>query len=668
MAAREVLTSCPMDCPDACSVRVEVEDERVTLLDGDERNRLTQGFICGKVRNFAKQIYGADRILSPAIRVGTREGGKFEDVSWDDALDHITKRLLEIRERAGGEAILPLSYGGSNGVLTEGMLDTRFFHRLGASNLERTVCASATSRAQEGLYAMMPGVDLCDYEHASLIVLWGFNPNTSGIHLVPIIKRAQARGAKLVVIDPRVTPLARSADQHLAVRPGADVALALAVIHHLFETDRADEAFLAEHATGVHELRERAARWDLGRAAQATGLSSEDIKRFAQTFADASPAVIRCGWGLERNRNGGSAVASVLALPAVGGKFGVRGGGFTMSQTRSFPWQTDEVVNAPRPDTRSISMNQLGPALLDAKPSIEALFVYNANPLSTMPDQVRVRQGLMREDLFTVVFDQVHTDTARYADVLLPATTFVEHHDLARGYGATVLNRIEPAIAPVGLSRPNYAVFAELLRRTGLYREGDLEDPQALADAVTSTVLDPAAQRQLAEDKMLDMPLAGIPFVDRFPLRPDRKVHLCPPELDQEARRERGVDLYAFQPDPSTERFPLALISPATAKTISSTFAQQLRGPASIDIHPTDAAARDIAKGDRVRVFNELGEVQCRANITATVRPGVLSLAKGLWCRHTDNGNTSNALCPTHLTDLGRGATFNDARVQIERT
>ncbi len=637
-------------------------------IEGDTRNGLTAGIICGKVRRFDRHLYGAERIASPAIRTGAKGAAEFRDVSWDEALEHVATRMLETAARSGGEAILPFSYGGSNGALTEGTLDTRWFRRLGASRLERTICAAATSRAQDGLYGMMPGVDVRDYVHASLIVLWGFNPSASGIHLVPILKAARAAGAQVIVVDPRRTPLAKSADQHLAVRPGTDVVLALAVARWLFEHGHADEAFLAAHTTGADEFRARAQPWTLERAAQVCELPAAEIEAFALRFAQAEPAVIRCGWGLERNRNGGSAVASALALPAIAGKFGPRGGGFTMSQSRTFRWNLEAVVGEPAPAVRAINMNRLGPALLEPTRPIEALFVYNANPLATVPDQASVRRGLAREDLFTVVFDQVHTDTAKWADVLLPATTFLEHHDLTRGYGASVLNRIRPAVPPVGLARPNYAVFAELLERTGLARDTDVTCPDALADAVTASItLQDADRNTLVEQSSLDAPRAGALFRDRFAETHDAKIHLCPAELDAECRRSAGVPLYSYQPDPSTEAFPLALLSPATAKRINSTFGQLQSSPARVQVHRSDAEARGIRTGDAVRVFNALGTVECDAEISEDLVPGVLSLEKGLWERHTRNGNTSNALCPTTLTDLGGGATFNDARVQLAR-
>lgn len=667
MASQEILTACPLDCPDACSLSVDVEDGRIARVSGDARNGLTNGVICGKVRRFDRHVYSAERIATPAIRDGAKGSGSFRPVSWDEALEHVASRFMEIREHSGGEAILPFSYGGSNGALTEGTLDTRWFHRLGASRLERTICAAATSRAQQGLYGMMPGVDVRDYVHASLIVVWGFNPHASGIHLVPVLKEARERGAKLVVVDPRRTPLAKTADLHLGLRPGTDVVLALALTRWLFEPDRADHTFLDAHTTGAETLRERAQPWTIERAAETSGLATEDIEAFASMYADASPAVIRCGWGLERNRNGGSAVASVLALPAVAGKFGPRGGGFTMSQSRTFRWDLGPVVDAAEPDVRGVNMNQLGPALLDSTPPIEALFVYNANPVATVPDQERVRRGLAREDLFTVVFDQVHTDTARWADVLLPATTFLEHHDLTRGYGATVLNRIRPAIPAEGEARPNYAVFAELLERTGLARDGDITDPEALADAViASASLDAEQSVALTDRGTLDAPTPGVLFRDRFARTTDEKIHLCPTDLDAECREQTGTPLYTYKVDPGTERHPLALISPATAKLINSTFGQLVPGPATVQMHPDDAQARGIVSGTAVRVFNDLGAVECDVEVCDAVCKGVVSLDKGLWERHTRNGNTSNALCPTTLTDLGRGATFNDARVDVE--
>ena len=357
-------SACPLDCPDLCGLTVTVENGRVIEVDGDRRGPITDGFVCGKVRKIADHLYGEDRLTTPLIRVGPKGSGQWTAISWDAALDHIAERLQSIRARAGGEAILPYHYGGSNGWLTEGALATRLFRRLGASNLARTLCAAASTAASRGLYGVMPGTALEDYAHAKLIVLWGVNPSATSIHLVPVIERARKAGAMLVVVDPRKTPLARRADLHLPLRPGTDLPVALAVIAALFARGHADRGFLAAHAAGADELAARAAAWSLEAAAREAGIDAALLERFVELYAAASPAVIRVGWGLERNRNGGSAVAAVMALPAVAGKLGVRGGGFTMSNGDARWTMTDETaIGEPKPATRTINMSELGRAL-----------------------------------------------------------------------------------------------------------------------------------------------------------------------------------------------------------------------------------------------------------------------------------------------------------------
>ena len=667
MSVAELHTSaCPLDCPDACSLEVRVEDGRVTKLDGDHRNPFTQGFICSKVRRFPELLYGADRLLYPERRVGAKGEGRFERISWDQALAEIAERMAEIRARAGGEAILPYCYGGSNGRFTHDAIDARLFRRLGASRLLRTVCAAATGRAATGLYGKMPGVALSDYVHARLIVVWGTNPSATGIHFLPYLQEAQRRGALLAVVDPRRTALAKHADLHLAPRPGGDLPLALAVIRWLFESGHADLDFLARHTTGADELRARAAPWTFERAAAATGVAAAELARFAELYAESSPAAIRCGWGLERNRNGGSAVAAVLALPAVAGKFGVRGGGYTLSNSGAWRFDDEAAVAAAEAPTRAINMNQLGDVLLTASPPVEMLFVYNSNALATTPDQERVRAGLRREDLFTVVYDQVRTDTALLADIVLPATTFLEHQELARGYGAFVLHRIEPVIGPVGEARPNYEVFAELTRRLGLAQPGDPESAAELEAAILGGSEENQRLRAgLDRDGIADAPggTSPIQFVDSFPRTADRKAHLTPADLDREAPQ----GLYGYQPDPGSDAYPLALISPATNRTISSTLGHLRPGPVALELHPSDAAARDLRDGDRIRAWNQYGEVITTVRLNRDLRAGVACLPKGLWARHTENGRTANALAPPTLADLGGNACFNDARIQVSR-
>jgi len=656
-------TACPLDCPDACSIDATVVDGVVTRLDGTWDNPFTQGFLCAKVRRFPRHVYGPERLRHPERRTGRKGDGAFERIGWDQAFDLLTTEIRRVRERSGGEAILPLCYGGSNGLFSQGAADARLFARLGASRLARTVCAAATGAAATGLYGKMPGTALEDYEHAALIVLWGVNPSASGIHLVPILDAARAKGARLVVVDPRRTPLAAKADLHLAVRPGADLPVALAVARWLFENGRADLGFLESQATGWERLREKAAEWTPERAAAVAGVEASDVERLAALYAASSPAVIRCGWGLERNRNGGSAVASVLALPAVAGKFGVRAGGYTLSNSGAWrELRADRAVNAEQPPTRLVNMNRVGAVLNGAAdPPVELLFVYNNNPLQTLPRQEEVRRGLAREDLFTVVFDQVRTDTALWADLVLPATTFLEHDDLAIGYGAMRLGRVRPVIAPVGEARSNQSVFAELCRRLGLEEPGDAIAPAELEAALLSDL--PGAGAALARDGAT-LPSCGarpIQFVDVFPATPDRKIRLFPEDLDATA----PAGLYGFQRDPESPEFPLALISPATSRTVSSSLGQLYRDQVPLAMHPDDAAARALGGGDEVRVWNELGEVRCRVAIDRRLRPGVVVLPKGLWSHNTLNGATANALAPDTLTDLGGGACFNDARVEV---
>ena len=648
-----------LDCPDACTLHASIEDGRLVELVGSHDDPLTAGVVCSKVRHFHRHVYGPQRLSSPAVRTGDKGTGAFRAVTWNEALEHIAGRL---RAASCPEAVLPLSYGGSNGLLTQGNFDDHLFHALGASRLARTVCAAPSTAAAEGLTGKMPGVPLLDYEHARLIVVWGANPTVSGIHLVPVIRRARARGAKLVVVDPRRTSLVDGDTLHLAPRVGTDVVLALALVREFFARGWANHEFLERHATGVEELQRRAQPWTLTRAAEVTGLAPAQLESFADIYATASPAVIRIGWGLERNRNGGSAVAAIIALAAVAGKFGVRGGGYTMSNSRAIPLAARPRWVAPPPETRIINMNQVGRALTEAQPPIEVLFVYNCNPLATLPDQARVRRGLARDDLFTVVFDQVETDTARFADVVLPATTFVEHAELGVSYGTGAIHRNRPVLSPHGQARSNPAVFRELCHRLGVL-PAHAPDLATLEDDWLASAPDPAALVRQLDANGVARPTGSIQFVDLWPATFDRRIHLVPPALDAAA----SAGLYAYQPDPSSILFPLSLISPATSKTISSTLGQLHTGDAALVMHPDDANPRALEDGAWVRVFNELGEVHCRVRVNATVRPGVVSLPKGLWSQSTGNGNTANVLCPDSLSDIGGGATFNDARVQVER-
>ncbi|MCB1008394.1 MAG: molybdopterin-dependent oxidoreductase, partial [Acidobacteria bacterium] len=537
-AAEVVRAACPLDCPDACSLEVGVEGGRVVRIEGArDRNELTAGFICSKVRGLPRHLHGPDRLRAPLAREGAKGSGRFVRLGWDEALDRIAAKLVETRDRFGGEAILPHAYGGSNGRLSDGTTDALLFARLGASRLARTICAAPTGRAHQGLYGKMAGVALPDYEHARLIVVWGCNPSATGIHLVPFVRAARAAGAKLVVVDPRRIPLAAQADLHLAPRPGTDVALALAVVRELFESGRADREFLARHATGAEELARRAAPWTVERAASVADVAADDLRRFVDLYAETSPAVVRCGWGVERNRNGGSAVAAILALPAVAGKFGVRGGGYTMSNSSAWRFDAGAAPSAP-PTTREINMSRLGEALLDAEPPVRCLFVYNSNALATAPNQERVRRGLERDDLFTVVFDQVMTDTARYADVVLPATCFLEQREVSRGYGAYVLQVTEPAATPPGEARPNYDVFAELAVRCGVATRDEIPTQAEAVEQILDSTGEGTRVREELSRRGFALPSSGahpVQFVDVHPRTDDGRIHLVPEALDREA-------------------------------------------------------------------------------------------------------------------------------------
>jgi anaerobic selenocysteine-containing dehydrogenase len=655
-------TACPLDCPDACSLAVTVNQGRVVEIDGSRRNPVTDGFICAKVRKFGERVYGPDRLLHPAIRKGRKGDGQFTRATWDDALDLIAERFTRAKSSDGGASILPFSYGGSNGILTQDNLDAQLWRRFGTSRLARTVCAAPTGIANMTLYGKMPSVVYQDYPEAKLIVLWGVNPSASGIHLVPYVREAQKCGAALVVIDPRGTQLSRTADLHLPIKPGTDLVVALALHRYLFANGFADESFLHEHASGVAELRARAEPWTIEEAARVSEIEPAALERFAQLYASASPALVRCGWGLERNRNGGNAAMAILALPAVGGKFRVRGGGFSMSNSAS--WNIDRTwIDAQEPGTRLVNMNQLGRALTEYDdPAVRVLFVYNANPAATVPDQRRVLKGLAREDLFTVVFDQVMTDTALYADVVLPATTFLENYDVAKSYGSIHIELVRPVIDAVGESRSNADVFGALCARLGLLREDEAAGELDLLVTVLNDL--PANVGSKLRDGTPPSPAFGaapVQFVDVYPNTSDRKVHLFDAAVDAQA----PLGLYRFQPDPATAQYPLTLISPASERTISSTLGELPRPDVKLHMHPDDAGARGLSDGDLVRVFNDLGEVHCTLTVAAGIRPGTISLPKGIWRRSTRNGFTGTSLVPDTLTDLGGGACFNEARVQV---
>lgn len=649
---------CPLDCPDRCSLDVEVRDGRVHALRGDRRNPMTAGFICEKVANFGERQYSPLRLRQPAARVGPKgPGARFEPISWDEAIHRISGRFQALIAQYGPESILPCWYGGSNGYLTGGGLDQRFWNRLGTSRIERTLCAVNAGLGQKSVYGDLPSADPMDAAEAQLIVLWGVNPSASGIHLVPKINAALRRGGELIVVDPRRTPLAKKASFHLAPLPGTDVVVAMAIAALAFEQGLADTAFLAENAEDVAAYRAACAEWTPERAEAISGVPAAQIREFTRRYAAASPAFLRAGWGLERSRNGTDAVRAALALPAIFGKFGQRGGGWCLSTSSGYGMQSgrwQSVPGAP-PPARSVNLSALAAALVELHgPPIRALYVYNCNPVATVPDQTALMAALSREDLFVVVHEQVHTDTCDYADILLPATTFLEHEELDRAYGGYVVLHAQPVVAPEGEARPNHAVFQALAGAMGFGEEPAFQvSPGELAQEVARQVPVEDAWEKLQSEGVVRLE-SRVQFRD---VRPSRSIQLA---------GELGVPRY--RPPPDEPELPLILISPAEGRAISSTLYETLpAGTGQVEISPKDAGDRGISHGDVVRIFNRHGEVRLLAGLNEAMLPGVVSIPKGLWRSATLNGLTANALIGGHLDEHGGGACYNDARVELSR-
>jgi anaerobic selenocysteine-containing dehydrogenase len=629
----------------------------------------TQGFICDKVGKFDRRVYHDTRILHPQRRVGPKGEARFERISWDEAISTIVERFRAIVERWGGEAILPYHYDGSNGLLSHEFLDAYFFAKLGASRLARTLCAAPATAVAMGMYGKMPGVAFQDYPNARAILVWGANPKYSNIHLVPYLRQAKKSGAFVAMIDPIRNFSSGEIDLHLPVYPGADLPVALAMIRQWHEEGRLDRAFLSRHADGLEPLLADASKWSIERAANEARVSAGDIVRLANVFAASAPAVIRVGWGIERNRNGGQALAAVLAMPALLGKFGVRGGGYTLSNSGAAKLDMAKLFGADSPPTRwatrELNMSQLGQLLTDGlAPPVKSLFIYDCNPVATAPDQNAILRGLAREDLFTVVHEQVMTDTALYADILLPAVTFLEQHEIKRSYGSYIVGGVQPAIEACGEARPNEWVFAQLGRAMAFSDEPFAWDTatsmRKVADALSLSgqPCDPASAMNGGIQRY---PFSGggpVQFESVGPLTADGKVHLTPQAL--------GSSPFRYQPV-NQDGFPLALVSASNNKMISSTLGEFNYPELWLTLNPADATTRGISDGDEVRVFNNLGEVRCRAHIGDRMRDGVCGLPKGAWRNSSRNGQTSTALCPQHVNEVGGGACFNDARVQVER-
>lgn len=477
---RVVHAVCPHDCPDTCNIKVTVQDGRAIKIEGDKTHPTTQGFLCGKVgQHYLDLVYSPRRVLTPRRRVGPKGSGQYVEITWDEAIHEIVDRFQDIIQQYGAEAILPYSYSGTLGMLNEGSMDRRFFHRLGASQLERTICSEAGAVAWRYTYGASMGTDPEAFAYSKLILVWGSNPATSNTHLMPFITASQKQGGRLIVIDPRRTRTARLADWYIPIRPGTDAALALALMNIIISEGLQDQDFIDRSTLGFDGLKARASEWPVERASAVTGIPAQDILALAREYATTRPSVIRLNYGLQRHTNGGMMIRAVACLPAVVGAWREVGGGALLSTSGAFPIDFAALARhdlKPTPEPRWINMNQLGEALLTTNdPPIKALFVYDANPAASTPHSSKVIQGLLRGDLFTVVHDPYFSDTADYADLILPSTTQLEHMDIHKAYGTYYLQINQPAIAPLGESVSNVELFRRLAKAMG-YTEPCFDD------------------------------------------------------------------------------------------------------------------------------------------------------------------------------------------------
>ena len=681
---RIVHGACPHDCPDTCAMITEVEDGRAVRLSGDPAHPPTRGFLCTKVTRYLERVYNPDRLLYPMKRVGAKGEGRFERISWDEALDCVARRFAEIAESPDGpEAILPYSYAGTMGIVNGAGMDRRFFHRLGASLLARTICSSAGGDAMRFTVGGTIGTDIENFHRAKLIVLWGTNTLSSNIHLWPEIKEAVANGAKLVGIDPYRNHTIDQCHQFIQLRPGTDAAFALAMMNVILSEELEDRDYIANHTLGFDLLRERAREYPPSRVSKICGVSEDEIVLFAREYASTRPAVIRVNYGLQRHAGGGMAVRSIACLPALTGAWKETGGGVLLSSSGMFALNEAAVQ---RPDLikgnpRTINMSRLGEALTEARPPVRALFVYNSNPAAVAPDQSKVIRGLMREDLFTVVHEQFQTDTADYADILLPATTQLEHRDIVRPYGHYYLVYNEPAIAPLGEARPNWEVFGSLARRMGFEDDCfDDSDEEIIRQALSSghPTLEGITLERLKRDgwARLKLPETFAPFADGGYRTPSGKCEFYSEQLEK-----AGLDpLPDYIPPREIQenapalaaKYPLQLISPPANSFLNSTFSnlssflKSERQPFVI-IHPEDARAREVSDGETVRVWNDRGECLLVAKVSTRVKPGVAVALSIWWNKLSPGGRNVNQTVSQELTDIGAGATFYDNLVEVSK-
>jgi anaerobic selenocysteine-containing dehydrogenase len=670
---RTVHAACPHDCPDTCAIRVTVADGQVVRLQGDPDHPPTHGALCTKVARYVERVEHPERVLHPLKRVGPKGEGRFVRVSWDEALSEIAQRLQAVAAR-DPQAILPYSYAGTMGMLQGESMAMRFFHRLGASLLDRTICSSAGGAALLATYGGKVGMHLEQFAHSKLIVIWGSHSIASNLHFWTFAQQAKRDGAKLWCIDPRRTETADKCHRHLALKPGTDGALALALMHELIVHGGLDEDYIDRHVAGFDALRERALQWPPERAATVCGVSADDIRELARAYAQVKPAAIRLNYGMQRVKGGGNAARLIALLPCLTGAWRHAAGGLLLSSSGWFAGVRNDAA-LQRPDLlagrrpRTINMSTIGDDLLreassEFGPKIEAVVVYNSNPVAVAPESRKVAAGFAREDLFTVVLEHFLTDTADHADFVLPATTQLEHLDVHTSYGHTYAMINEQALGARGEARPNTQIFRDLAARMGFTDVCFGDDDETLARMALKGI----RFDELRERGWVKLPLPDAPFANGgFPTA-DGRAQAGTPVPDFVPNYECAEST----PDLAA-RYPLAMISPPARNFLNSTFVnvkslRSVEGEPLLEIHPDDAAARGLQAGAMVRVFNDRGSYRCRADVSTRARPGVVNGLGVWWRKFGPDGTNVNELTHQQLTDIGRAPSFYDCLVQVERS
>ncbi len=670
---------CALDCPDACSLLINVDETgRGSRLRGNPDHPITQGFLCGKVARYLEREYSPDRLLYPLRRVGAKGEGRFERLGWDSALDLIAERLQAVAREFGPEAILPYSYAGTMGLLNGSGMDRRFFHRLGASRLDRTICSSAGAAGLTEALGVRYAMETEHFRHSKLIIAWGANILGTNVHLWPFVVEARRNGAKFYVIDPRQNRTGKLADRYYAIRPGTDAALAFAMMHVITAEGLEDKDYVAAHTLGFAELKEKVKEWDPRRAAEATGIPAEDIVELAREYASTRPAAIRLNYGVQRSERGAMSARAIALLPALVGAWRDMGGGLQLSTSAAFQLnraaleRADLQMTSPlRREARLVNMSQLGDALtkLDSPP-VKAMVVYNSNPAAIAPDQNAIRKGLRREDLFTVVLEQFQTDTADFADVILPATTFLEHSDLYYAYGHHYLQLARPALPAPGETRRNTEVFRQLAARMCFdepcFQDSDDDMIRTLLTGGHPFLEGITLERLEAEHSVrLNIGETFLPFAKGGFGTPSGKCEFRAESLTYEA----PVESRAGDQD-LARRFPLELITPKNDDSMNGTFGNRPEVDAQtavVVMHPLDAAPRGIVSGDQVRLRNDRGTCVLTAEVGERVAVGVVSSTAVRWPKRAADGNSVNMLTSQRLTDLGGGPAFYNCLVEAEK-